>query len=129
MERALAEKSSDLKAQAEKQLAEMQEAEPAIPGTHASHTLDAYCGRYENPGYGVVTISQVVDALQCTYNDIPSSLTHVHYDIFELNLERFEFKTRVSFATGDKGDIESLAVKLEPTVKALVFTRIPEQEA
>jgi len=125
----LQKESSDLKAQAEKQLAEMQEAEPAIPGTHASHTLDAYCGRYENPGYGVVTISQVVDALQCTYNDIPSSLTHVHYDIFELNLERFEFKTRVSFATGDKGDIESLAVKLEPTVKALVFTRIPEQEA
>lgn len=120
---------ADLKAQAEQQLAEMQEAEPAIPGTHPSHTLDAYCGRYENPGYGVVTISQVVDALQCTYNDIPSSLTHIHYDIFELNLERFDFKTRVSFAAGDKGDIESLAVKLEPTVKALVFTRIPEQEA
>jgi len=120
---------ADLKAQAEKQLAEMQEAEPAIPGTRPSHALNAYCGRYENPSYGVVAISQVVDALQCTYNDISSSLTHVHYDIFELNLERFDFKTRVSFATGDKGDIESLAVKLEPTVNALVFTRIPEQEA
>ncbi|HEU5229070.1 MAG TPA: hypothetical protein VFU49_14740, partial [Ktedonobacteraceae bacterium] len=61
--------------------------------------------------------------------DIPSSLTHVHYDIFELNLERFEFKAKVSFATSEKGGIESLAVKLEPTVKAQVFTRVPEKEA
>ena len=67
--------------------------------------------------------------MQFTYNDIPSSLTHIHYDIFELNLERFEFKTRVSFTTAEKGDIESLSVKLEPTVKALVFTRVLEKEA
>ena len=117
---------ADLKAQAEKQLAEMQAAEPAIPGTQPSHELDAYCGRYEHPGYGVATISQVEDCLQCTYNDIPSSLTHVHYDIFELNLERFQYKAKVSFATAEKGDIESLAVKLEPTVKAQVFTRVPD---
>ena len=120
---------ADIKAQVEKQLAEMQKAEPAIPGTHPSHALDAYCGQYMNPGYGIMTISRVEDSLQCTYNDIPSSLTHVHYDIFELNLERFEFKTRVSFATSEKGDIESLVVKLEPMVKALVFTRLPEKEA
>jgi CubicO group peptidase (beta-lactamase class C family) len=120
---------ADLKAQAEQQYAEMQKAEPAIPNTHPSHALDAYCGQYENPGYGIVTISRVEDRLQFTYNDIPSSLTHVHYDIFELNLERFEFKTRVSFATNEKGDIESFTVKLEPTVKALVFTRLPEQKA
>jgi CubicO group peptidase (beta-lactamase class C family) len=119
---------ADLKAQAEQQYEEMQKAEPRIPGTNPSHALDAYCGRYENPGYGIVTVSQVADSLQFTYNNIPSSLTHVHYDIFELNLERFEFKTRVSFVTAEKGDIESLTVKLEPTVKALVFTRIAEKE-
>ncbi len=119
---------ADLKAQAEQQYAEMQKAEPAISGTSPSHFLDAYCGRYQNPGYGVVTISQVENRLQFTYNDIPSSLTHVHYDIFELNLERFDFKTRVSFVTAEKGDIESLTVKLEPTVKALVFTRIADKE-
>ena len=119
---------ADLKAKAEQQLAEMQQAEPAIPNTHPSHPLDAYCGRYENPGYGIVTINRVEDRLQWTYNDIPSSLTHVHYDIFELNFERFDFKTRMSFATSEKGDIESLAVKLEPTVKAQVFMRIAEKE-
>lgn len=120
---------ADLRDMAEKQLAELQKAEPTHPNTQPSHELDAYCGRYEHPGYGVVTISRVEDRLQCTYNDIPSSLTHVHYDIFELNLERFEFKTKVSFATDEKGDIESLAVKLEQTVKALVFTRTPENNA
>ena len=117
---------ANLKAQMAKQLAEMHNAAPIIPGTHPSHPLDAYCGCYENPGYGVVTISQVEDSLQFTYNDIPSSLTHVHYDIFELNFERFEFKTMVTFATSEKGDIASLSVKLEPTVKAQVFTRVPD---
>ena len=120
---------ADLKAQAEEQLVSMQQAELAIPSTSPSHALDAYCGQYENSGYGIVTVSQIEDRLQWTYNDILSSLTHVHYDIFELHFERFEFKTRVSFATSEKGDIESLAVKLEPTVKALVFTRVPEKDA
>ncbi len=117
---------ADLQAQAEKQREELQKTEPAIPDTQPSHALDAYCGRYEHPGYGIATISQIEDRLLCTYNAIPSSLTHVHYDIFELNLERFEFKTKVSFATDEKGGIESLAVKLEPAVKAQVFTRVPD---
>ncbi len=124
----LSKEFADLKTQMEKQLEEMQKAEPAIPNTHPSHALDAYCGLYENPGYGFVTISQVEDRLQFTYNDIPSSLTHVHYDIFELHFERFDFKTRVSFATAEGGNIESLAVKLEPTLNALVFTRLLEKE-
>ncbi len=117
---------ANLKAAAKKQLTEKQKAEPALPDTHPSHALDAYCGRYEHPGYGIVTISQAGEHLQWTYNGILSSLTHVHYDIFELNFERFEFKVKVSFATAEKGDIESLAVKLEPTVKAQIFTRMPD---
>jgi len=32
----------------------------------------------------------------------------------------------VSFLTAEKGGIESLAVKMEPAVKAQVFTRVPE---
>src|SRR5581483_4824020 len=61
---------------------EMQKGEPAIPGTHPSHALDAYCGRYRHPGYGLVTVNREGDRLQWIYNDIPSSLTHIHYDIF-----------------------------------------------
>lgn len=118
----------DLKAQGEKLLAEMQKAEPAVPKTQPSHPLDDYCGLYEHAGYGRVTISRDADQLQFTYNDIASSLTHVHYDIFEVNIERFEFKARVSFATAEKGSIESLAVKLEPEIKAQVFTRVPDKE-
>jgi len=120
---------ADLKAQAEKQLAEMQAAEPAIPDTQPSHALDAYCGRYEHPGYGIVTISLSEDQLRFTYNNIPSSLTHIHYDIFEVNIERFEFKAKVSFATAEKGAIESLAIKMDPAVKAQVFTRVPDTAA
>ncbi len=113
-----------LREQAEKQQ-EISKVE-RVPDASPSHALDAYCGEYEHPGYGTVAISRAGDQLRFTYNDIPSSLTHVHYDIFELNLERFEFKAKVSFTTAEKGDIESLAVKLEPTVKAIVFTRVPD---
>ena len=119
---------ADLKAMAEKQLAEMQAAEPTIPDTQPSHALDAYCGQYEHPGYGSVTISQAEDRLQWTYNSIPSSLTHVHYDIFELNFEQFEYKTKVSFATAEKGTIESVAAKLESAVKPIVFVRVESKE-
>jgi CubicO group peptidase (beta-lactamase class C family) len=120
---------ADLKAQGEKQLAEMRAAEPTIPDTQPSHALDAYCGRYEHPGYGIVTISLSEDQLRFTYNNSPSSLTHIHYDIFEVNIERFEFKATVSFATAEKGAIESLAIKMDPAVKAQVFTRVPDTAA
>lgn len=115
-----------LREQAEKQLEEMNTVE-RVPDALPSHALDAYCGEYEHPGYGTLAITRAGDQLQFTYHDITSSLTHIHYDIFELFLERFLFKAKVSFVTGEKGAIESLAVKLEPTVKAQVFTRVPDK--
>jgi hypothetical protein len=43
-----------------------------------------------------------------------------------MNMERIGFKEKVSFLTAEKGGIERLAVKMEPAVKAQVFTRAPE---
>ncbi|HEX4204542.1 MAG TPA: serine hydrolase [Ktedonobacteraceae bacterium] len=123
----LGQEFTELKEQQEKSLAEMGKGEQ-VPDTQPSHPLDAYCGVYEHPGYGTVTISCEDEQLRFSYNDIASSLTHFHYDIFELFMERFQFKAKVSFTTSEQGSIESLAVKLEPAVKAQMFTRVPDKE-
>ncbi len=119
--------ATQLREEQEKLPTKTNETEPPMPATQPSHALDAYCGEYEHPGYGTVTITQEGDQLQFTYNDITSPLTHVYYDIFEVFIERFQFRTKVSFAIGEKGAVESLAVKLEAAVKAQVFTRVPDK--
>jgi CubicO group peptidase (beta-lactamase class C family) len=98
-------------------------------GTHPTHDLKEYVGDYEHPGYGIVRIGMEKDELTLTYNRLSSVLRHFHYDTFETPpdpLNPIE-KTRVNFLTSDAGDIGSLAIPMEPAVKAIVFTRLPER--
>lgn len=46
------------------------------PNTHPSHELKDYAGRYENSGYGVITIQLSGDGLSFP-------LHHYEYDVFE----------------------------------------------
>ena len=98
-------------------------------GTHPSHDLKEYVGEYEHPGYGIVRIGMEKDELTLTYNRLSSVLKHFHYDIFETPpdpLNPIE-KTKVSFFTNDEGDIGSLTIPMEPAVKPIAFTRLPER--
>ena len=98
------------------------------PNTKPSHPLEDYAGDYENPGYGVFSVEKEGDHLKAAYNSISASLTHYHYDIFELKEEMTERKFKVSFSIDLKGNIGSLAVQLEPAVKEIIFTRMPEKK-
>ena len=98
-----------------------------VPDTDPSHALDAYTGDYEHPAFGTLTIKQEGEQLAFVFNDFSAPLTHYHYDVFEVKLERFEIDAKLSFSTNLKGDIES-AVPLEPAVKAIVFTRAASKE-
>ena len=111
------------KALGEQMLAALTTVERVSDAPH-SHLLETYTGAYEHPGYGSATITLVDDALYFTYNDVTAPLTHLHYDIFEMFIKLAQYKTTVAFTSGEKGSIESLAVKLEPTVKPIVFTRV-----
>ena len=95
--------------------------------TKPSHSLEDYAGDYEHPGYGVLSVKKEGDQLKAEYNSIPFTLTHYHYDIFEFHNEFLDITTKVSFFTDLKGNIGSLAVQLEPAVKEIVFTRMPEK--
>ena len=115
-----------IKEQAEKAKAES--ASDRVAGTQPSHALDAYVGEYEHPGYGVTAITKREDGtLQATYNRLEMPMEHYHYDIFEALLESNEGRFKLSFATDLKGNVASVDVQLEPSVKASTFTRMPDK--
>jgi CubicO group peptidase (beta-lactamase class C family) len=100
------------------------------PNTKPSHQLKDYEGRFENPGYGIVTIVPNHDTLWVDYNNSKGKLylSHYHYDIFRLKSldddNDDEGAAKVKFITNDKGDIGSFETSLEPAVKDIVFSRL-----
>lgn len=99
-------------------------------GTHPSHDLKEYAGEYSNPGYGKVTIEPDGDSFKITLNKVSRKLEHYHYDIFQTPadpLDVFE-KMKVQFFTDMDGDISSLSMPLQPDVKDIVFTRLPDRQ-
>jgi len=54
--------------EAEKQSQEKSTSE-RITEAKPSHSVEAYLGRYEHPGYGIVSIERKEDALQMILND------------------------------------------------------------
>lgn len=99
------------------------------PGTHPSHDLKEYAGEYGHPGYGALRIDLEKDELKLTLNRMTSALKHFHYDVFEVPenpLDPLE-KTKVMFLTNLNGDLDGLSIGLEPNVKDIVFTRLPDK--
>jgi CubicO group peptidase (beta-lactamase class C family) len=99
-------------------------------GTHPSHDLKDYPGDYSNPGYGTVTIEPSGETFKLTFNKISKALEHYHYDVFQVPpdpLEPFE-KMKVQFLTDLDGDISSISMPLQPDVKDIIFTRMPDRQ-
>lgn len=97
-------------------------------GTQPSHPLEDYTGDFEHPGYGILAIEIHDNRLTATHNSNIYKLEHYHYDIFA-EYELFEQPKLLSFLTDTKGNISRLTVSLEPTVKEILFTRMPESSS
>ncbi len=97
------------------------------PDTQPSHSLDSYVGEYEHPGYGVFSITKSGDSLMASYNAIPMTMEHYHYDIFEAVPKEIDTRFKIFFYNDVKGNIDRLAIQLEPNVKAISFTRMPDK--
>jgi len=93
-----------------------------VKDTTPSHRLESYVGSFENSGYGIIEIRQIGDQLHADFHSIKTPLDHYHYDIFKPSDKRFE-NTKIAFTYNQKGDIDQLSMKLEATVKDIVFTR------
>ena len=98
-------------------------------GTHPSHDRAEYAGEYEHPGYGIVKIAVAGGALKMDYHGMGGTLEHFHYDVFTVpkdetnpfSEEKFEFRTNLA------GDIDSLAIPFEATLKSIEFTRLSDR--
>jgi CubicO group peptidase (beta-lactamase class C family) len=97
--------------------------------TQPSHPLEEYAGDFVNPGYGPLKISIENGKLNAKYNSLTFDVVHYHYDIFEIvNEENEDMTMKISFSTDTFGNIASVAVPFEASVKDIVFTRTASDE-
>lgn len=99
------------------------------PNTHPSHEPNDYAGRYENPGYGIITVQPDGDGFMATLNKMSIPLHHYHYDVFEAPPDSTSAVDigKVRFLTNMSGDVDGIAAPLEPEAPEIIFTRIPEK--
>jgi CubicO group peptidase (beta-lactamase class C family) len=92
-----------------------------IAGTSPSHSLDDYIGEFENPGYGVVTITKQAAGLVFDFHKITLPLTHFHYDRFDTADDEEDGKWSVNFSTNPQGEVDKAMMSLDEAEVA--FTR------
>jgi CubicO group peptidase (beta-lactamase class C family) len=100
-------------------------------GTQPSHDLVDYVGDYEHPAYGRIAITLVDGGLHWAYRGMASSLTHRHYDTFELPEVPDRLhpnRLAITFGVDRDGNIPSLSAPFEPAVKDIVFNRLAAGE-
>lgn len=102
-------------------------------GTSPSHALKAYTGKYEEPGYGAFSITLKGDSLFVILPLQKLWLKHYHYDVFQPFTvekdgidEKEDSPQRFTFSTNTMGDIEGMAIKIEPMLDPILFKRVPE---
>jgi CubicO group peptidase (beta-lactamase class C family) len=98
-------------------------------GTHPSHELAEYAGEYEHPGYGIVKVENASGGLKIDYHGLGGMLTHFHYDVFEVpknELNPFS-EEKVQFHSNLAGDIDSLGIPFESTLKDITFVKLGDR--
>ena len=109
-------------------------AEERQKDTSPTHALEDYASDYEHPAYGLATVTVDGDGLECDVVGFTVPLEHYHYDIFAVPqdlsppLETFGGRL-ITFSYNKKGEIDGVAIPLEPSVDDIVFTRrTPDEE-
>jgi CubicO group peptidase (beta-lactamase class C family) len=134
--------SSDMKRDREKAKAAEREAQKSKTAatkaaTKPTHSLKDYEGTYMQPGYGTINVYLKKDSLFARAAEHTLWLKHDNYDVFDFFevLPGEDIDTadsgpaRMQFQLSKTGDIESLAIDLEASLKPLVFTRqLPKKE-
>jgi CubicO group peptidase (beta-lactamase class C family) len=125
---------SFLKPRFDAAMAGSQEAKAArrvVSGAPPARPLPAYAGEYEHPGYGTLAITLSGDALKPSLGTMDLSLTHRHYETFDLEWHEVGDQPMVfplTFLAGPDGDVNALIVPFEPLVEPLRFERRPDTQ-
>lgn len=97
-----------------------------ILNTVPSHPLQDYTGTYYNPGYGQIEIHEKEKYLQAILGGDTCPLTHYHFDTFQFEYRRFDWKELLTFQVDAAGEIVGFTIKLEALVPPLLFERLPD---
>lgn len=104
-------KAAAAKAKAEEEAKRKKDTKPTL-------ALSEYVGQYEHPAYQTLTITRDGEQLKGHLHGLPFVLKHHHYDVF-LGLNDL----KVMFQMNKAGELDRVAILLEPNVKEIVFTR------
>jgi CubicO group peptidase (beta-lactamase class C family) len=92
-----------------------------------AHTLEEYCGEYEHPGYGIVTLSPDGDKLKAVFNANEYVVEPYHYEVFEFIYDLIDMRMKGIFYTDVEGNVSRLSLPLEPSVKDIFFERVADR--
>ncbi len=96
-----------------------------LEGAPPSRSLEQFAGQYECAGYPDFAVRATADGLQASLVGSMdfTSLTHLHYDVFEWYLADFDIRMKVRFLTNDNGEIDAVSVPIEPAIDNHIFKR------
>jgi CubicO group peptidase (beta-lactamase class C family) len=103
-----------------------------IVRTNASHPLKDYTGLFNNKGYGTMDVYLEHDSLFVCIGKDTAYLKQDKYDWFKIYSRDKQGKVdssqgfAIEFRISSNGEINELNAAFEPTVKTLVFSRIPK---
>lgn len=104
------------------------DAEKFLPGTRPSRPLSALAGTYRHAGYGDMHVAHTDQGLTVRYNDMPATLQHGHFDVFEARTERPEHGefngTRLVFQGDEAGKLAGFTAALDSNVRPVLFSRV-----
>ena len=99
-----------------------------VKDTRISHDLDAYTGKYYEPGHGIIEIIREGDSLKCLYRGVKQDMIHMHYDVFkvpDVKQDTLLYTCPINFLTNAQdGSIDRFEFKLYTQIGPLVFERI-----
>ncbi|HEX4946822.1 MAG TPA: DUF3471 domain-containing protein, partial [Blastocatellia bacterium] len=90
--------------------------------TKPTLALSEYVGQFEHPAYQTLTITREGEQLNGNLHGLPFTLKHYHYDVFQDSSGTLS-GLKFAFQMNKAGELDRVAILLEPSVKEIVFTR------
>lgn len=92
-----------------------------------SHPLDAYAGTYNHAGYGDIVFEVVDGSLHGRFNSLSWVADHRTGETFEVKVlpGQQQGGYPATFRSDAEGEISSLVIPFDATVKAIEFKRVP----
>ena len=86
-----------------------------------SHPIADYVGEFENPAYGILSISQADTSLVFGFHRIRLPLSHFHFDRFDTPDDEQDGRWSVNFLTSATGEVDRAEMSIDDGV--VVFKR------